>query len=142
MQILNGHPVRKVFKSTFNLRFMRTGRKITGGKYHRAKKRKLYEAKGQTRIVKLGKEKTKKIRVRGGSNKIFTLSSEFANVYSKRTKKSKRAKIKNVLETPSNRFLARQNILLKGALIETEIGKAKITNRPSQEGNIQAVLVE
>jgi small subunit ribosomal protein S8e len=56
--------------------------------------------------------------------------------------KTKKAKITNVLETPSNRFLARQNILEKGSIIETDLGKARITNRPSQEPNIQAVLVE
>ena len=57
-------------------------------------------------------------------------------------KKDQKTKIKNVLETPSNRFLARQNVLVKGALIETEIGKAKITNRPSQEGSVQGILVK
>jgi small subunit ribosomal protein S8e len=55
--------------------------------------------------------------------------------------KSKKVSIKNVLETPANTFLARQNILIKGAIIETELGKAKITNRPSQEGNVQAILI-
>ena len=59
-----------------------------------------------------------------------------------KTKKAKKTSIKNVLETPSNRFLARQNILIKGAIIETELGKAKITNRPGQEGSVQAVLVQ
>ena len=46
------------------------------------------------------------------------------------------------LKTPSNRFLARQNILTKGTIIETELGNVKITNRPSQEGCINGVLVE
>ncbi|PIN94767.1 30S ribosomal protein S8e, partial [Candidatus Pacearchaeota archaeon CG10_big_fil_rev_8_21_14_0_10_30_48] len=27
-------------------------------------------------------------------------------------------------------------------IIETEKGKARITNRPSQEGNVQGVLIE
>ena len=34
-----------------------------------------------------------------------------------------------------------QSKIMKIAIIETEIGKAKITNRPSQEGNVQAVLI-
>ena len=78
----------------------------------------------------------------GGHEKIVLLSADVANVFDKKTKKSKKAKIKNVLETPSNRFLARQNVLVKNALIETDIGKARITNRPSQEGNVQAILEE
>jgi len=56
--------------------------------------------------------------------------------------KVKKADIKNVEETPQNRFFARQNRLVKSALIETSLGKARITNRPSQEGHINAVLVE
>jgi len=121
---------------------MKIGRKITGGKYHARRKRRLHEVDGQTRIVKLGKYKSKPLRIRGGDKKQFLLSSEFANVHSKKTKKTKKVKIKNVLETPSNRYLARQNILIKGAIIETEIGKARITNRPSREGSVEAVLVE
>lgn len=121
---------------------MRLGRKISGGRYKKQKKKKLYELGRQARIVKLGPVKRKKIRVMGGKTKIVLLSADEANVLTIKTKKTKITKIKNVLETPSNKFLARQNILVKGAIIETEIGKAKITNRPSQEGSVQAVLIE
>ena len=121
---------------------MKQGRKITGGKYHKRRKKRLYERDSQTRIAKLGKDKKKEMRVRGGNKKIVILSSEFANVYNKKTGKSKKVKIKNVLETPSNKFLARQNILVKSAIIETEIGKARITNRPSQEGSVEAELLD
>jgi len=119
------------------------GRKISGGKYKKSKKRKLHSIRGQTRKVKLSEKiKQKKIRSRGGKEKITLLSTSFANVLDPKTKKTQKTKILNVLETPSNRFLARQNILVKSAIIETEIGKAKITNRPSQEGSVQAVLIE
>jgi len=120
---------------------MAQGRKISGGKYKFFKKKKKYELPGIERKVKLGKTKQKILRGMGGNKKTVQLSSEFVNIYNPETKKSKKAKIKNVLETPSNRFLARQNILVKSAIIETELGKAKITNRPSQEGNVQAVLL-
>jgi small subunit ribosomal protein S8e len=52
-----------------------------------------------------------------------------------------KAKIINVVETPQNRFLSRQNRLMKGAVIETSLGKAKITNRPTQEGQVNAILI-
>ena len=120
---------------------MRKGRKISGGKYHKQRKKKKFELDRQPRIVKLGKEKRKKIRARGGKIKVVLLSADMANLIDKKTGKSKKVKIKNVLETPSNKFLARQNILVKGAIIETESGKARITNRPSQEGSVQAELV-
>jgi small subunit ribosomal protein S8e len=118
------------------------GRKITGGKYHKLSKKKKYAKPGITRKVKLSETKRKTIKTRGQNTKTFLLTSNQANITDPATKKAKKAKITNVLETPSNRFLARQNILVKSAIIETELGKAKITNRPSQEGSIQAVLIK
>jgi len=116
------------------------GRKITGRKYLKQRKKKKSEIAGQKRNVKLGEEKKKKKRTRGGNIKTFLFKTKFINVEVK-GKKSK-VEIKNVLTTPSNRFLARQNILTKGAIIETDLGKVKITNRPSQEGIVNGILVE
>jgi small subunit ribosomal protein S8e len=118
------------------------GRKITGGKYKIFSKKKKYALPGIPRKAKLGKTKQKMIRGLGGNKKIVLLSTDVANIMDPKTKKSKKVKIKNVLETPANRFLARQNILVKSAIIETEIGKARITNRPSQEGMVQGILIE
>lgn len=121
---------------------MKLGRKISGGRYKKFKKKKLYELGRQARIVKLGAVKKKKIRGRGGKIKTVLLSADIANLIDSKTKKGKQVKIKNVLETPSNKFLARQNVLVKGAIILTEAGKAKVTNRPGQESIVQAVLIE
>ncbi|MEA3248392.1 MAG: 30S ribosomal protein S8e [Nanoarchaeota archaeon] len=115
---------------------MKVGRKTSGGRYKRPKKKKLTGRQGQVRTVKIGNKKTKVLRTRSGTKKLISFLDNISNV----TTKGK-AKIKNVLETPSNIFLARQNILVKGAIIETELGKAKITNRPSQEGIVQAELL-
>jgi small subunit ribosomal protein S8e len=120
---------------------MNKGRKISGGKYIANKKKKFYEIAGQRRIVKLGEEKRKTKRTKGGNIKTFLLGAKFINVLTK-AKKQKKAEIKNVLETPSNRFLARQNIITKGAILETDLGKVKVTNRPSQEGIINGILIE
>ena len=119
---------------------MKLGRKTTGGKYIKSRKKKSYEITGQKRIIKLGKEKRKKMRTRGGNKKIVLLSAKTVNVEIKG--KLKRVDIKNVTETPSNKFLARQNIITKGAIIDTELGKVRITNRPSQEGIVNGILIE
>ena len=118
---------------------MKQGRKISGGKYKKPRKKRLYETKGQARNVKLGQEKRKTQKVLGGNMKSFLLKSNVVNV--KIGKKTERLEIKNVLETPSNRFLARQNILSKGNVVQTDKGKVKITNRPSQEGMINGILI-
>ena len=120
---------------------MKLGRKITGGKYIKKKKKKKYNLPGQKRIVKLSKEeKRKNKRIRGGNKKNLLFVAKFVNIQGK--EKKKKIEIKNVLETPSNRFLARQNVITKGTIIETELGKVKITNRPTQEGIVNGILIE
>jgi len=119
---------------------MKLGRKITGGRYIKKRKTKAYERIGQKRIVKLGEEKKKTVRIMGGNKKTFLLKGKSINVKIK--DKIKKIEIKNVLETPSNRFLARQNIITKGTIVDTESGKVKVTNRPTQEGNINGILLK
>ena len=119
---------------------MKKGKKASGGKYKKARKKKLYEIPGQARTVKLGQEKRRLKRTRGGNKKVFLLNAKIVNVQT--NGKSKKTEIQNVLETPSNRFMARQNILTKGTVVETALGKVKITNRPSQEGLVNGILIE
>ena len=119
---------------------MKSGRKASGGRYKRPKKKKQTGRQGQARIVKIGDRKTKLLQGRGKTTKLVSFLNNIANIIVKG--KAKKSGIKNVLETPSNTFLARQNILVKGAIIETELGKARVTNKPSQEGTVQAVLIE
>lgn len=119
---------------------MKLGRKITGGKYTKSRKKKKFERPGQLKTVKLGEEKKKVVRVMGGNVKTFLLKGKNVNVQS--GDKKQKVEITNVLETPSNRFLARQNIMTKGTIVETSLGKVKITNRPTQEGNINGILIE
>ena len=121
------------------------GRKKTGGKYKKQRKKKKKELPGQKRVVKLAaEEKRKTQKVRGGNVKTFMLRGKLINVVpgKGKTQKTKKVEIKNVLETPSNRFLARQNILTKGTIVETDIGRVRITNRPTQQGVINGILVE
>ena len=117
---------------------MNQGKKISGGKYTQSRKKKSYEIAGQRRIVKIGEEKRKTQRTMGGKKKNVLLKAKFVNIQGK----NKKAEIKNVLETPSNRFLARQNILTKGTIVQTDAGKVKITNRPTQEATVNGILVE
>ena len=54
----------------------------------------------------------------------------------------KHAKIKGVLESKDNRNFARQNIITKGTIINTDMGKAVVTNRPGRDGAVTAKLIE
>lgn len=119
---------------------MDKGRKYTGAKYHANRKKKKFERSKQMNSITLGDPKAKKVRVKGGEKKTILLSANTANVSD--GKKIQKVEITNVLETPQNKFWARQNRLLKGAVIETSLGKARITNRPSREGSVNALLIE
>ena len=49
--------------------------------------------------------------------------------------------IVNVVENPANPHLVRRNIITKGCVVETKLGKAKVTSRPGQEGSVNGVLI-
>jgi small subunit ribosomal protein S8e len=119
---------------------MNKGRKISSGKYRPNRKLRLHERLVQERQSTLGKTKRKALHARGGHYKQILLTENKVNVST--GKQVKKTDIINVIETPQNKFLARQNRLMKGAIIETSLGKARITNRPSQEGMINAILIK
>lgn len=86
------------------------------------------------------KDESRPFRVRGGSNKASVRHAQHANVAV--GGKVQRVKIVTVKESPDNRHFARENLLTLGALIETELGKAKVTSRPGQDGTVNAILVQ
>jgi small subunit ribosomal protein S8e len=117
------------------------GKKITGGKYIKQRKKKKNELAGQRRIVKMSDtEKRKSSRIMGGNKKTYLLKAKFVNV--RDNGKVSKLEITKVIETPSNTFLARQNIITKGTIIETSKGKVRVTNRPTQEGSVNGVLLK
>jgi len=79
-------------------------------------------------------------RGRGGAVKAKLKRADFANVLTKDG--YKKAKILGVLESKDNRNFARLAIITKGAVIQTELGKAVVTNRCGREGSINAKLIE
>lgn len=93
------------------------------------------------RHTKIGEKRLKKIRVIGGNEKQFLLSSDIINIYDKKNKKYKKTKILGIVSNTANRHFVRRNILTKGAVIKTELGDAKVTSRPGQEGAINGVLI-
>ncbi|MCS7129877.1 MAG: 30S ribosomal protein S8e [Archaeoglobaceae archaeon] len=120
----------------------RSRRKPSGGLYRRHRKKRKYELGGEQVLTVIGDRKVKKERMMGGNYKIRLFSDKYANVYDPTQKKVLKVAIKSVLENPAHVHYVRHGVITKGAVIMTEIGKAKVTNRPSQEGIINAVLIE
>ncbi|MDD5022914.1 MAG: 30S ribosomal protein S8e [Candidatus ainarchaeum sp.] len=84
-------------------------------------------------------EERKKIRVRGSNAKIKLKKTQYVNVVTE--KGSKKAKIIAVLESQNPEYV-RRNIITKGAVLNTEIGKVKVTNRVGQDGMVNGILVK
>lgn len=119
-----------------------TSRKVTGGRYiaHRGK-RKFEIGHPPTHTMIEKQQKLKKVRAKGGNKKTRVLIAEIANVFDPKTKKFTKAKIKTVKGNPADVHFVRRNIITKGAIIETELGSARVTSRPGQDGTINAILI-
>jgi small subunit ribosomal protein S8e len=74
--------------------------------------------------------------------KIRALRAQYANVANPKDGTSRRVKIETVVENRADPNYIRRNILTRGAIIRTEAGKARIVSRPSQDGVVNAILVE
>ena len=118
----------------------RSKRKVSGTRYKDYRKKRKYELGNSATKTKIGDTKTKRKRMIGGKRKISILKSNIVNLVDKKNKHLK-AKIIKVKDNSANKNFIRRNILTKGAIIETDKGDAKITNRPGQEGSINAKLI-
>lgn len=120
----------------------RSKRKKTGGRLVRNRKKRKYEIGGGRLEIGIGRLKSKRLGTRGGNFKYRLMTAQEANVLDPDTKKSKTVKILKVVENPANPHYVRRNIITKGAVIETEAGKARVTSRPGQDGAVDAVLLK
>ncbi len=117
---------------------MRSG---TGGKRKKFKDKSLSQMGGVFTATKVGKSDIRKLVMGMGSTaKVKLKHAAFVNVLMK-DGKMKKAAIKSVTETPDNRHHARQNVITKGAILDTELGKVKVTNRVGQDGVVNGLAI-
>jgi len=117
-------------------------RKHTGGRYKSNRNKRKIEFGRDPAETKIGERKIKKIRAKGGNQKIRLTNENQINVVNPKKNKVQTAEILNVLENTANIQFVRRNIINKGAVVETNLGKVKVTSRPGQHGIINGVLVE
>ena len=84
--------------------------------------------------------KIKKTKIQSKSLKIIAFSVNSVNVATKDG--IKKTEIKRVIENKANLQFVRRNIITKGAIIETELGNAKVTSSPGQVGIVNAILIK
>ncbi len=120
----------------------RSRRAPTGAIYKKYRGRRLAELGNEPTLTKVGSTRSKTLRTRGADVKRRLLSHDTVNLYNPKTKKHEQAKIERVVESPADINYVRRNIVVKGTVVKTDKGNAKVTSRPGQEGSINAVLVE
>ena len=118
----------------------RSQRKPSGARYKNTMSKRLNQKGGSPALTGIGVKKVTAQRVKGGQHKNSVLHIDVVNVYD--GKKNVQAKVEAVSENTANRHFVRRNILTKGSIVTTSIGKVKITNRPGQEGTLNGVKVE
>lgn len=116
-------------------------RKPSGARYTNRPTKRLHALGRLPTHTRLQAARRSTLRVKGGNAKVRLSAADTANVYDPKAKAYVVVKIKTVVETPANRHFARRNIMVRGTIIETDKGKARITSRPGQDGVINAVLL-
>ena len=106
----------------------RSKRKYTGKKYKHFGKKRKRELARSTIDTEIGDYKVKKQRVLGGNTKLKLFSAMFINVTDPSTNKTSKVRILGFESNEASKDLNRRHILTKGAIVETEIGNAKITS--------------
>ena len=117
-------------------------RKATGGRFTNAFTKRLAQRGSKPTHTKLDEQKVVVDRKKGGGLKSRLLSANKVNLYDPEAKKYSVEAIKTVSENAADSHFVRHNIMTKGAIVMTAKGKARVTNRPGQEGFINAVLVK
>lgn len=115
-------------------------RKSTGGKRHLARGKRKRELGRYPVETQLGDHSIKEKRVRGGNRKLQVSRAEMINVSDGDTTQS--VKILEVIENPSNKDMDRRKIITKGTILDTKLGKVRVTSRPGQCAVVNGVLIE
>ena len=116
-------------------------RKSTGGRLRANRGKRKFELGTDVTQPVIGATSRKIINVMGNGTKVKVLKENTLNVTDPKTGKTQKVKMTTEVENPANKNYIRRNILTKGAVVMTDLGKAKITSRPGQDGEVNAVLV-
>jgi small subunit ribosomal protein S8e len=117
-------------------------RKPSGGRHHHAKPKKKMHVGRSPALTKVGENKVRKVKALGNTFKSRALSLDTINVYDPKKKMNIKAVIEDVMLNRANRHYVRMDIITKGAILKTDKGYVKVTNRPGQEGIANGVFTE
>jgi small subunit ribosomal protein S8e len=116
-------------------------RSSTGRRTRYARGKRKFEIGREAHLTTIGSTRLKKVRTRGRNRKTRAKTINMAYVVDPKSNKTEKTEITSVLENSANIHYVRRNIINNGAIIDTKLGKAKVTSRPGQSGTINAVLI-
>lgn len=116
-------------------------KKTSGGRKRVHRKKRRSERGSFPTETTLGKLKKKTDRGRGGDKKIRLMKIKQANISDPSTGKTEKVEILRVTENPANVDYDRRGVITRGTIIETPLGKARVTSRPGRDGNVNAVII-
>ena len=116
-------------------------RKPSGGRKVQARGKRSTEISTEKQLALIGESKTKIYRRTGGNSLVRVLAANKVSINDPKTGKTSLGTIENVVENESDPNYVRRNVLVKGAIIETDKGRVKITSRPGKDGVINGILV-
>ncbi len=119
----------------------RSKRKPSGGRLRPLRKKRKQEIAREPYLPAVGATTWKTLRVRGGNTKVAILAGNTINVLDPKSRTSKRGTIQTVNANPANPNYVQRNILTKGAVVLTDLGRVRITSRPGQDGVLNGILV-
>ena len=117
-------------------------RKPSGGRKVQARGKRSTEISTEKQMALIGEPKRKIYRRTGGNTLVRVLAANKVSINNPKTGKTTLGTIENVVENESDPNYVRRNVLVKGAIIETDKGRVRITSRPGKDGVITGVLVE
>ncbi len=110
----------------------------TGGRREKYRDKKLSQVGGEFTATKASdKDKRTEKRKRGGKTSVKLKKASTVNVVTKEG--TKKAKVIRVIESHNPEYV-RMHIITKGAVLETDLGKVRVTNRVGQDGVVNGVL--
>ncbi len=115
----------------------KSGRRI---RYGRGKRK--FEIGRERHLTTIGESRLKKVRTKGNNRKMRAKTTNIVYVIDPKNNKTSKSEIVSVVENKANIHYVRRNIINKGAIIETKLGKARVTSRPGQTGIVNAVLIK
>src|SRR5260370_13277066 len=101
-----------------------------------------FEGGAEATETTLGPVKLRGVGTFGGGIKVRIAVADWAIVTDKASGKSSKSKLLRVVRNPANVDYQRRGVITKGAIVETEMGQARVTSRPGQDGVINAILLE